>query len=120
MTKVTFTYRPPKGLASERVIDEAALDKVPPTAAKPSVMAARPALKAASGPKAAPVAKPLPVPKPVLEPVDLEVSELALVDKWWYESSFDLRSGLDVIEDTTVPGDLWEDLLSPRKTRRAR
>ena len=37
------------------------------------------------------------------------------VDRWWYESSWDLRRGLDVCEvDNTVPGDLLEELFKDR------
>ncbi len=32
-------------------------------------------------------------------------------DRWWYESSYDLRSGLEVSDSTdTVPGDLLDEL----------
>jgi hypothetical protein len=36
----------------------------------------------------------------------------ATVDRWWYESSYDLRSGLEVSDDAsdTVPGDLLDEL----------
>ena len=34
------------------------------------------------------------------------------VDRWWHESSYDLRRGLDVNDDfgETVPGDLLDEL----------
>ena len=33
------------------------------------------------------------------------------VDRWWYESSYDLRSGLEVSDNLdTVPGDLLDEL----------
>ncbi|HKX94958.1 MAG TPA: hypothetical protein VJM48_09670 [Methylibium sp.] len=33
------------------------------------------------------------------------------VDRWWYESSYDLRSGLEVSDNyDTVPGDLLDEL----------
>jgi hypothetical protein len=33
-------------------------------------------------------------------------------DRWWYESSYDLRNGLEVNDegDDTVPGDLFDEL----------
>ena len=34
-------------------------------------------------------------------------------DRWWYESSHDLRQGLEVSNDDTVPGDLLDELFKP-------
>ncbi|HSV69238.1 MAG TPA: hypothetical protein VLI72_03935 [Methylibium sp.] len=36
-------------------------------------------------------------------------------ERWWYESSYDLRHGLDVNEDNpeTIPGDLLDELFKP-------
>ncbi len=33
-------------------------------------------------------------------------------ERWWHESSYDLRTGLDVSEDDpqTIPGDLFDEL----------
>lgn len=38
--------------------------------------------------------------------------DAAKVDRWWYESSYDLRNGLEVNDegDDTVPGDLFDEL----------
>ncbi|HWH73871.1 MAG TPA: hypothetical protein VNV16_06400 [Methylibium sp.] len=39
----------------------------------------------------------------------------AKCERWWYESSYDLRTGLDVSEDDpqTIPGDLLDELFKP-------
>jgi len=41
------------------------------------------------------------------------------VDRWWRESSYELKHGLDVDEDVsdTVPGDLLDELFKPGPTR---
>jgi hypothetical protein len=36
-------------------------------------------------------------------------------DRWWRESSFDLRHGLEVVEKETIPGELLDDLVVPRR-----
>ena len=36
-------------------------------------------------------------------------------DRWWRESSFDLRQGLDVREEDTIPGELLDELFRPKK-----
>ncbi|MES3013319.1 MAG: hypothetical protein V4750_06260 [Pseudomonadota bacterium] len=52
-------------------------------------------------------------PPPVPEPVRQDANaQDGAVDRWWYESSYDLRSGLEVCDDAsdTVPGDLLDEL----------
>jgi hypothetical protein len=39
-------------------------------------------------------------------------------DRWWYESSHDLQSGLDISEHDTVPGELLDELFKPLRRRR--
>ncbi|MET0210910.1 MAG: hypothetical protein ABW220_17850 [Burkholderiaceae bacterium] len=38
-------------------------------------------------------------------------------DRWWYESSYDLRSGLEVNDDLgrTIPGDMFERLFHTKR-----
>jgi hypothetical protein len=38
-------------------------------------------------------------------------------DKWWRESSFDLRQGLEVREEDTIPGQLLDELFTPKKPK---
>ncbi|HSN33074.1 MAG TPA: hypothetical protein VLU41_10355 [Ideonella sp.] len=38
-------------------------------------------------------------------------------DRWWRESSFDLRRGLDVFEKETIPGELLDDFPAPEAKR---
>jgi hypothetical protein len=38
-------------------------------------------------------------------------------DKWWRESSFDLRHGLEVREEDTIPGQLLDELFTPKKPK---
>lgn len=98
MAKVKFTYRMPRGLISpdsrppdaDRAVD---IPIVPQAPAKPPAAARSD------------------------EPAD-EVDAERLVDRWWHESSFDLRCGLDVVEDTTVPGELMDDLFGQYKAPR--
>jgi hypothetical protein len=54
---------------------------------------------------------PEPPPAEILpEPIDPKTK----VDRWWYESSWDLRRGLDVVdEDTTIPGELLDEFPPP-------
>jgi hypothetical protein len=35
-------------------------------------------------------------------------------DKWWRESSFDLRHGLEVREEDTIPGPLLDELFTSK------
>ena len=39
-------------------------------------------------------------------------------DKWWRESSFDLRHGLEVSEEDTIPGQLLDELFTPKPKSR--
>ena len=52
---------------------------------------------------------------PPLPPEDEELGRRQRVDRWWHESSYDLRHGLEVQEDAsdTVPGELLDELFSP-------
>jgi hypothetical protein len=36
-------------------------------------------------------------------------------DRWWRESSYDLRHGLDVREEDTIPGQLLDELFKPKR-----
>ena len=102
MAKVKFTYRVPRGLLSpesrpqdlDRIID-------------PPVTAPQPL------PKQAPATR-------VDVPLDDGDLDQRLIDRWWHESSFDLRCGLDVVEDTTVPGELMDDLFGQYKAKSPR
>ena len=39
-------------------------------------------------------------------------------DKWWRESSFDLKQGLEVREEDTIPGQLLDELFAPTPKRK--
>ena len=100
MATVKFSYRPPEGLLSPvtRVVEPAPVAKLKPI---PNPTSPKPAV----------------TPKPVLEP-DLDLDYGGKIDRWWYESSYDLRSGLDVREDSTIPGELIDDLFKRAPRRR--
>ena len=40
-------------------------------------------------------------------------------DRWWRESSFDLRHGLEVREEDTIPGQLLDELFTPKPKPKA-
>lgn len=57
-------------------------------------------------------------PAPKVEPVKPQATSSLPADEGghWLMSSFDLRYGADVSEDsTTVPGDLFDELFPPRQ-----
>jgi hypothetical protein len=57
-------------------------------------------------------------PAPKVEPVKSQATSSLPVDEGghWLMSSFDLRYGAEVSEDTTtVPGDLFDELFPPRQ-----
>ena len=91
MAKVTFRYQPPNGL-----ITTEARSIEPPPEVK---------LNSPSKPTAP-------------EPIDFSTD--AKVDRWWYESSYDLRTGLDVIDNPqdTVPRALLDELFKDRRPDR--
>lgn len=56
------------------------------------------------------------VPRPASEPIDPDDDDRKR-DRWWYESSYDLRSGLEVDDDIgrTIPGEILDRLFTGRR-----
>ena len=54
-------------------------------------------------------------PPPLPPEEEVEPGQRQQVDRWWHQSSYDLRHGLEVQEDAsdTVPGELLDELFSP-------
>lgn len=72
--------------------------------------AAPPPKPRAGQPRQPAVAPASPRPGPT-EPPAAGPDAAPAVDRWWYQSSYELSSGLEVREDgDTVPGDLLEEV----------
>jgi hypothetical protein len=64
-------------------------------------------------------------PEPADEPAPPEPAEDPAADapderpdRWWRESSYDLARGLEVREGDTVPGQLLDELVRQRRSKR--
>jgi hypothetical protein len=55
--------------------------------------------------------------EPVAEPPPDDAEAEDAADRWWRESSYDLRHGLEVSEEDTIPGELLDELFKPSPRR---
>lgn len=53
-------------------------------------------------------------PAPEAVELDAAADSTEAKDRWWRESSFDLRRGLDVFEKETIPGELLDEFPDPK------